>query len=293
MIKLKQIADCTIYDCVEAWNRGFEGYYLDATTTPDKFLKRMIQEDLSPLYSFVAFDNQQPIAIIKNGIRETNGKKIAWNGGTGVAIPYRQMGIGKTLIQESLRLFQKEKVDYATLEAISENQKAISLYEKEGYQIKGNLEYLGLNGPLIEDPFKDIEATWEIKETVPSQIGKLPFYKTVCPWQTQWQSAKTNEAILVLNDQKEVIGYAYYTRSFNEQGEHTSTTLYQCNVLLNHPNEEALLMYLLKNVFGPFTDSIRRVIPNLPVEENKTLAKILRRIGFNSLANQVFMIQTF
>lgn len=42
MITIKRLVDCTIADAVIAWNDGFEGYFVDATTTPEKFLTRMV-----------------------------------------------------------------------------------------------------------------------------------------------------------------------------------------------------------------------------------------------------------
>ena len=44
-------------------------------------------EGLSPRLSVVAFKNNEPVGIVKNGIREIDGKKVAWNCGTGRFFP--------------------------------------------------------------------------------------------------------------------------------------------------------------------------------------------------------------
>jgi hypothetical protein len=62
---------------VEAWNKGFEGYYFDMATTPEAFKKRGEQEGLSPDLSVVAFESGKPVGIVRNGLREINGKKVA------------------------------------------------------------------------------------------------------------------------------------------------------------------------------------------------------------------------
>ncbi|WBX78780.1 hypothetical protein PD280_13060 [Virgibacillus salarius] len=77
MIKIKRLIDCTIAEAVKSWNEGFAGYYIDTTTTPENLIKRMVNEDLSPLLSIVAFKDNQPIGIVMNGVRKVKGKKVA------------------------------------------------------------------------------------------------------------------------------------------------------------------------------------------------------------------------
>ncbi|TCJ03191.1 GNAT family N-acetyltransferase [Cytobacillus praedii] len=293
MIEIKRLKDCTIEEGVEAWNTGFEGYYFDATTTADKFITRLVQEGLSPNLSIVAFLDKKPIGIIKNGIREFNGQKLAWNGGTGVALELRKKGIGKMLMEETLSILNKEQVDYASLEAISDNSKAISLYEKMGYEIVDHLEYLGLNGQLDRSYSAIPLVKYRVDRAVPQQIGLIPFYKGMNPWQTQWQSAKDGEAIIVKDLDGNQKGYAYFRRSFNNEGKHLNTVLYQCEVEpeLERKDAEQLTRYLINEVFRSFTDDINRVIPNLPIAQSALTHSVLKEIGFKSMTEQVYMIR--
>ncbi|KOP71249.1 GNAT family N-acetyltransferase [Cytobacillus solani] len=291
MIEIKRLKDCTIEEGVEAWNTGFEGYYFDATTTADKFITRLVHEGLSPNLSIVAFMDKKPIGIVKNGIREFNGKKLAWNGGTGVALDLRKKGIGRMLMEETLSILNEEKVDYASLEAISENVKAISLYEKMGYEIVDHLEYLGLNGQL-ENNYSTISLNkYKIERAVPQQIGLIPFYKGMNPWQTQWQSARDGEAMIVKDSDENPIGYAYFRRTFNNEGKHINTVLYQCEVEPEQKDAEQITKSLINAVFRSFTDDINRVIPNLPIAQSGLTHSILKAIGFKSKTEQVYMIK--
>lgn len=291
MVEIKRLKDCTIEECVEAWNTGFEGYYFDATTTADKFLARLVNEGLSPDLSIVAFLDKKPIGIVKNGIREFNGKKLAWNGGTGVALELRKKGIGKILMEETLSILTEEKVNFASLEAISDNVKAISLYEKMGYEIIDRLEYLGLNG-LIDHACTPISiGDYKVERTVPIQVGSFPFYKGMNPWQTQWQSAKDGEALIIKDTKENPIGYAYYRRTFNNEGKHINTVLYQCEAEPQHKDREYITRYLINEVFSSFTGDINRVIPNVPIEKSKLTHSILKEIGFKSTIEQVYMMK--
>jgi GNAT superfamily N-acetyltransferase len=288
MLEIKRLAECSIEEGVKAWNVGFEGYYFDATTNAESFVNRLVSEGLSPRLSIVAFYDNQPIGIVKNGVRIFNGEKIAWNGGTGVAPSFRGKGIGKELMEATLSIYKEEGIDIATLEAISENQNAITLYEKIGYNVVDQLEYLELKSKLSISLTN--AGNYIVERAVPQQIGFLSLYKGMNPWQTQWQSAKDSEAIIIKDPNHETeIGYAYFRRSFSPEGKHIGTVLFQCEANPSREDAENIIHFALSQVFGNESDDIRRVIPNLPVNGSNITYKILKEYGFQPIAHQVFM----
>ncbi|MFB5674018.1 GNAT family N-acetyltransferase [Paenibacillus terreus] len=291
MIRIEKMTSCTIDEAVQAWNDGFEGYYFNMATTPDVFVKRMVAEDLLPSLTLIAFDGNQPVGIIMHGIRTVQGQKIAWNGGTGVAQSMRGKGVGKKLISAALDLLKGEGVEKVTLEAVSKNEGAISLYKKAGFEIVDELEYLTLKGSLNGYTPLSIPASadYHIEAAFPVHAGQLQFYRASHPWQTQWQSVKDGEAVIVRSGMGDPVGYAYYRRSFNTDGEHTSTTLYQCEVFPDHPDSKYLIHMMLSHVFGKFTDNMNRTVPNLPKHASAVTGKILKQIGFTVYAEQVQM----
>lgn len=289
MIEVKRLKDCTIEEGVQAWNVGFEGYYFDATTTPENFINRLVSEGLSPHLSIVAFKDKEPVGIVKNGVRDVNGKKIAWNGGTGVASSFRNQGVGYSLMEETLNIYREEGVELATLEAISENERAIELYKKLGYEIVDELVHLELIGRC---QFKEITCEDAYLEIVmPQQIGSISFYKGLNPWQTHWQAAKEGEALLLKDEHGIVLGYAYFKRSFDPGGKHVGTILYQCEANPKCEGQERIIHTLLQKVFSSFQEDIRRVIPNLPKSRSSVTYQILDQLGFKPIANQVYMIK--
>jgi GNAT superfamily N-acetyltransferase len=291
MIRIEKMTSCTLEEAVQAWNDGFEGYYFNAATTPETFLKRMAAEDLSPNLTLLAFDGNQPAGIIMHGVRTVQGRKIAWNGGTGVAKPFRGKGVGKKLLFAALDLLKEEGVETANLEALTINKSAITLYQKAGYEIVDELEYLTLKGSLPGycKPSIQISRSYSLEAAFPVHAGQLAFYRSAHPWQTHWQSAKDGEAVILRSGQGEAAGYAYYRKAFNPDGEHISTTLYQCEVLPGHPESEYLIHMMLSHVFGKFTENINRTVPNLPKHASAVTGKILKQVGFTVYAEQVQM----
>lgn len=57
--------------------------------------------------------------------------------GMGVLKEYRGKGIGLALLREALRLAQDRGLEKVELEVFASNYPAISLYEKEGFQVEG------------------------------------------------------------------------------------------------------------------------------------------------------------
>lgn len=141
---------------------------------------------LSPKHSIVIFDQDEPIAVVMNGFRIINGKKTAWNGGTGISPAYRGKGVSRLLMEETLAIYKREHVEIATLEAIKENQVAIALYEKYGYEVASSLLFLsGEYGANVAPT-----AAIHVATIRPEQLAYLSFYQEDVPWQCGWQSVK-------------------------------------------------------------------------------------------------------
>jgi GNAT superfamily N-acetyltransferase len=289
MITVKRLSECTLTEAVQAWNTGFEGYFFDATMSVEAFTTRLGMEGLSPDLSLVAFNQQVPVAIVLNGVRNINGKKVSWNGGTGVALSHRGKGVGQMMMEETLKLYEKEDIDIATLEAISENSRAISLYERMGYKTIDRLLGLQQQG-MMENGFHSGESKdYTIVKGIPRDVSSYPLYRSMSPWQTQWQSVRDGEAILVKNHDGECLGYAIYKRMFDSSNQHTVTVLYQCEVSPRAVDSQDLLNLMLEHVFQPRLE-IRRSTFNLPVS-NDLVVNRLKEAGFSVRTEQVYMIK--
>ncbi|MFS0824054.1 GNAT family N-acetyltransferase [Bacillus sp. 1P02SD] len=290
MITIKRLSECTLEDAVVAWNKGFEGYYFDMTTTVDLFTRRMILEGLSPTLSVIAYEGERPVGLILNGIRSINGKKVSWNGGTGVDPEFRGKGVGKKLMEATLAIYETEGVEVATLEAVKANETAITLYEKVGYNIVDELIHLQHTGELSSDAFLSENNQFTFTKGIPIDASQVPFYKAMVPWQTQWNNARDGESLLALDENETIVGYAIFKRLFNEDGKLQSIILMQCEAEPSHDKKKDIVRELLRKVFGQRDLKIARTAANLSVS-NKILRDLLEKEGFTVKAEQVFMIK--
>jgi GNAT superfamily N-acetyltransferase len=290
MVEIKRLKECTLEEAVQAWNTGFEGYYFNMTMNTDAFTSRLVNEGLSTEYSIVAFMEGVPAGLVMNGIREVNGKKVAWNGGTGVATSFRRHGVGKALIEKSLEIYKEEGVEVATLEAVQENGKAIALYEQYGYTITDQLEYLELKGSLSASPITQSPNLYTLQTHVYlHEFDSLSFYQGMNPWQTHWKNGKGSQALIALDEKRKPIGYANYRKAFSPEGEHSHTIVYQCEAAPERKDRDAIITFMLGDIFGDFSENITRLVPNSPVSA-KSYA-VYKGLGFQTTTKQVFMMK--
>ncbi|MET4560041.1 GNAT family N-acetyltransferase [Lysinibacillus parviboronicapiens] len=226
-MEIKTVSQCTLEDVLKAWNKGFEGYFVQITMDEEMFLNRLVGEGLSPKLSLVAFDGNEPVGIVLNGVRHLNGRKTSWNGGTGISSDYRGTGISRALMEETLAVYARESVEIATLEAITGNSKAIALYEKYGYRIANRL--LFLSGEFKTKVTEPIQM--QIETLHPEQLSNLSFYQQEVPWQCSWHSNKQGQAKVFYNLENEAVGYMLYRSQWAKDGQLERLVLYQLEVL--------------------------------------------------------------
>lgn len=278
-ITFKRLTDCTPEEMISAWNRGFEGYFVQMEMTVELFFNRLVNEGLSLRQSFVAFNNDQPVAIVVNGFRTIDGKKTAWNGGTGVAVPYRGKGVSRLLMEETLKIYEEEGVEVATLEAIKENERAIRLYKKFGYQLTDSLVFMSGT--------PDIKMNKEIqtKSIRPELLSTLNFYKENAPWQCQWQSLKSGEAQVYYDKDQNPIGYSLYKRVWNQEGMLEKVFLYQLEVFEGIKELQGIFAAIVDQVSGPVTFTTVNTSVSNPVTQ------YLLVNGFTKTTEQVQMVK--
>ncbi|MEC0265761.1 GNAT family N-acetyltransferase [Paenibacillus anseongense] len=286
----KKMSEMSVEDLVALWNKGFEGYYLNSSLDMSKFMARTVHEGLSLEHSLVLYENEEAIGFVMNGFRTIEGKKVAWNGGTGIIPDYRGKGFGKHLMLRNLQLYQEQDVDIALLEALVQNEAAINLYQKVGYEITEQLVCLQHTGELLVNLLESkFPEKYSLRQGHPVEVNAVPFNKPMSAWQTQWPSMKGGESILV-TVAEEVVGYALFKRVYAENGSLTSFVLYQCEACPGREDETEILKTALREVFAPLTSSCTRLTMNIR-HSNEGLNELLAGLGFTSFVEQVHMLR--
>lgn len=288
-VNIRRLDACSFREALRLWNEGFGGYSFDMTLSLDSYLARLQAGGLSPELSLSAFVGERPAGFVLNGVREAGGRRVAWNGGTGVAPEFRRRGLGKVLIGAALEVYREQGAEAATLEALVNNGAAVSLYESLGYETTDRLLLLERRGRLSADTFDRREGAHVVARVPPHEVARLDFYGASAPWQSQWQSVQLcGGEGLVVSDASGVVAYALYRRLFDAGGNLAGITLYQCAHAPGCGDPEAAVARALREVYSPPDADCRRLTHNLSASGG-VLLRSLGAAGFNPLAEQFHM----
>ncbi|MNS10740.1 Acetyltransferase (GNAT) family protein [compost metagenome] len=287
MVTFKRLHEVPMKMVLEAWEKGFEGYYVNLSMPLQAFVTRLTNEDLLLDLSNIMLDGDKPIGINLNGIRSVKGQVTSWNGGIGIAPEYRGQGLGKLLMEESMKAYREAGVHQATLEAFVQNKGAIKLYERFGYVIKDKLLHMSSSDPVYLETESGVDATFTTITDMPIAASGLPFYNSAAAWQTQWQSAKGGQSLIVYLG-GEPVGYAIYRLGYDPQGKLASIALYQCEAQPEQASIQQIYKYMLGQVFDPGKGNAKKVIVNLR-ESHTELVKVLLEAGFATEIELVYM----
>lgn len=286
-ISYKLMSSLSFKEAHILFNRGFEGYLVPMNLTFDTFVSRFGNDGLSAALSIVAYDGTDPIGFVLQGIREVDGQKISWNGGTGINREYRGRKLGYSLMEEAEKIIKELNVSIATLEALSENKAAISLYEKCGYKVEDDLLFLRAN-EILDSKLPDLDDYEIIRIPATQSIGS-DLFSTIVPWQTDASNTSKlgGEAVMISkNGEVQAACLIRKKRVFGNKTE--SITLFQVKENGNEDALNKLLAYALE-----YDQSINRTTYNFLKGNGRVVSSLLASGFENTPVSQVFMTKSF
>ncbi|HZG78928.1 MAG TPA: GNAT family N-acetyltransferase [Paenibacillus sp.] len=223
-LRFKPLADVPLSVAVAAWNECFADYYVPIALDVAAFAAvKLGGEDIHPELSSFAFaeGRDAPIGFVLNALRTIDGALVAWNGGTAVHPDYRGRGVGAALLERATSTYRAQGVRTALLEAFVQNEGAIRLYRRFGYETFDTVHGMEATGDV---DFGSAQSATRIEARPASAIDGLRFAPETPQWQTMRQSAKTGEALVLEDAGGRPVCYALRRRTSS------ATTLLQCAV---------------------------------------------------------------
>ncbi|WP_409342904.1 GNAT family N-acetyltransferase [Paenibacillus sp. MBLB4367] len=290
-VRYGRLNACTFDEALSLWNRGFAGYYSDMTRSMDQLLASFAATAIKPALSVVAFVDDDPAGFVFIATKDVDGKKWAWNGGTGVAPEYRGKGIAKTLMRETQLVLAEEGVDRAILEVVCRNEHAIKAYESGGFRKADRiigLIHTGSLGGLGSSPSVS-SSRLQAEYGRASAAGALSFYRETAAWECMWHNIKNGESLIVRDESGAAAAYALFSRVLDKQGKPESIHLYHCEAAPDREDREALFGMLLSGVFGPLDLTCTRSTVNMSTANPEPIA-MLQAAGFETRYEQYLMV---
>ncbi|MEH6765389.1 MAG: GNAT family N-acetyltransferase [Aequorivita antarctica] len=175
---------------LDTFNLSFSDYFIPFRLTQEQLDSKMFADNVDLGLSVGVFEEGNLVAFILHGVNEANGRKIIYNGGTGVIPQKRGLGLTAKMYSFILPILKEKEVSALWLEVISENIPAIISYEKSGFQAvrkvfcyKGVLKVGETNTGIeikkldtynwdIMKSFWDVSPTWQNSIPVLNKIEK-------------------------------------------------------------------------------------------------------------------------
>ncbi len=134
--------DKAIYD---AFSLGFSDYQMPFNMPYDAFVDRFFGiEGNDRALSYVAYDGENPIAVLLGGLNAYDQLQTLRCGALSVAPGYRGKGVSKMLMQLHEQDAVKSSARQLMLEVLGDNDRAIRFYEKCDYHKTTLLYYYSL-----------------------------------------------------------------------------------------------------------------------------------------------------
>ncbi len=133
---------------VSCFLSAFDDYFVPMPQDPSYYKQRWKKAMVDFNYSFGMYDNNILVGFVIHAIDTRNGKRTAYNTGTGVIPKYRGQHITSQIYKQAIPILKKAGITRGLLEVILDNSKAIRVYEQIGFQIikqyrcfKGGITY--------------------------------------------------------------------------------------------------------------------------------------------------------
>lgn len=120
----------TLYAC---FLKAFSDYQVDMQMSEQQFAQRLTRDGVQLEVSTGAFDDDRMIGFYINAVDDWQGKRTAYDAGTGIVPDYRGRGVAQELFAFTVAKLKERGVSQYLLEVLSSNERAVALYRKLGF----------------------------------------------------------------------------------------------------------------------------------------------------------------
>lgn len=157
----------------QAFLRAFADYVMPFDLTDVQFRNHIILNDVDLERSVGMFDQGRIVGFTLNGFGSWHGVETVYDAGTGVFPEFRRRGLSLKMFELMLPKFRDAGYRQCLLEVITENYKAIGLYQQLGFETTRTVSLLHcpdkvklLGSPIEGVEIRDIERPdWQLLRT--------------------------------------------------------------------------------------------------------------------------------
>lgn len=210
MIRIKTLKGIDFKIVYTAFTKAFADYEINSMSF-DEVMQMITRRGFNPEISFGAFENDELVSFTLNGLGKWNGKKTAYDTGTGTIKEYRGQGLAKKIFQESVPVLKENGISQYLLEVLQHNDKAVNLYKNQAFKISREFDYFTANKSDLKFSNEKLNNDFEIKEiNIPDYTLASTFWDFQPSWQNTFDSIhRTHQNFKIIGafNDNELIGY--------------------------------------------------------------------------------------
>lgn len=211
-MEIKSLTNIDFETIFKAFSKAFADYDIQLNKYELKTMWK--RRGFNPDLSFAAFNGEDIAAFTLNGIGDFNGRKMAYDTGTGTLKEYRGKGLATKIFTYSIPFLKEANINYYILEVLKHNKQAISVYQKIGFEISREFNFFIWNNEEIKiDSIKN-KYSYLIEPINVNKYDTIPTFWDFYPsWQNSFESIqRTSEDFICLGafSNKKIIGYCVF-----------------------------------------------------------------------------------
>ncbi|MDR2237928.1 MAG: GNAT family N-acetyltransferase [Chryseobacterium sp.] len=148
-MEFKTLANISIDELLAVFNLSFSDYIVPFHLTREMLTSKIAAEKLDLNISVGAFEDGKLISFILQAERTEDGKKIIYNGGTGVVPESRGKGLVRKMYDFIIPVLKDRGAEVLLLEVIEGNAAAVRAYENLGFTVARKL--LCFKGAILSE----------------------------------------------------------------------------------------------------------------------------------------------
>lgn len=136
MIRYSSLENTDVKELFSVFTGAFSDYIVPVNMSFERFIGNMRRNGYDCRVSAGAFSDGKLVGFIMSGRRVRDGILSAYDMGTGVIPEYRSHGIAGNMIDHLKCLLDHEGVPRYLLEVIRDNERALNLYRRKGFEVR-------------------------------------------------------------------------------------------------------------------------------------------------------------
>jgi len=196
----------------QAFSKAFADY--DFQISAGELQAMMKRRGFDPTLSFAAFAGGEMVAFTLNCIGDHDGKRMAYDTGTGTRKEYRGQGLATRIFEYAIPHLKEADISHYLLEVLQHNTKAIAVYERIGFKVSREFNYFVWQNEQLENEVKDTDDPYVIDRFERSAYENIPAFWDFQPsWQNSFESIhRASEDFIDLGvfSDKKLIGYCIF-----------------------------------------------------------------------------------